>query len=127
MPRPTPSASASSPTEAPALPVLDPGGTASSNRDFFDLTNTATIAAVGAPDGRAFIDALVAAGFDKSTMELTPDTTAIGLQADNVQFSVRFDNSCLIGQYGNVGYASTVQPALSTGTCFIGTTRPITW
>lgn len=60
-------------------------------------------------------------------MELTPDRTTVNLAADNVSFSIRFGTTCLIGQYGNTGYASTVQKLLSTSRCLVGTTRTIDW
>lgn len=118
------------PSQTPsATPTaLDPNST-EARKISFDETNVATIAAAngGNPGGRAFIDALVAAGFDKTAMELTPDETAIGLAADNIQFSVRLDEDCLVGQYGNVGYQSSVLPVLGTGACLVGTTRAIDW
>lgn len=125
-PSPTPTVS---PTEtAPAAPALVPGGTAAENRPFFDAVNTATLAANSAADGRAFIDGLVAAGFTKTDMEVTPDTTSIDLAADSIQFSVRIGDHCLIGQNGaNMGYHSELASVLDTGRCLIGTTRPIDW
>jgi hypothetical protein len=122
LPSQTPSASASA---APVEPDLSAAG----QKALFDSTNTATYEATGGsnPGGRAFIDALVAAGFDRSQMQVTPDKTAINLDADNVQFSVRIDEDCLVGQYGNVGYQSAILPVLSTGQCLIGNTRPIDW
>ena len=123
MPLPTssPSASASAPAE--------PDSSATGQKATFDETNNATIAAAGGanPGGRAFVDALVAAGFDKAAMQLTPDKTAINLDADNIQFSVLIGEDCLVGQYGNVGYQSTVLPVLATGKCLVGTTRAIDW
>ena len=123
MPLPTssPSASASAPAE--------PDTSATGQKAMFDETNNATIAAAGGanPGGRAFVDALVAAGFDKAAMQLTPDKTAINLDADNIQFSVLIGEDCLVGQYGNVGYQSTVLPVLATGKCLVGTTRAIDW
>ena len=113
-PRPSPSASAD-PNTAEAKLVL------------FDETNRETVAAPGTPKGRDFVDALVAAGFDKRAMELTSDTTAIGLAADNIQFSVRIEDDCLVGQFGNVGYRSAILPALESSGCLVGSTRSINW
>lgn len=122
MPVPTPSASAS----PSAAPVED--NSATGKRELFDSTNEATVtAAGGAPKGRDFIDALVAAGFDKAAMQLTPDKTAIGLVADNIQFAVAIGDECLIGQFGNVGYHSAILPVIATSGCLIGNTRPIDW
>ena len=121
MPLPTTSPSAS----ASAVP----DDSAAGQKQRFDETNAATLEAAGGanPGGRAFIDGLVAAGFDKAAMQVTPDKTAINLDADNIQFSVLIGTDCLVGQYGNVGYQSTVLPVLSTGKCMVGNTRPIDW
>jgi hypothetical protein len=117
------------PTSGPVdeSPEIDLDGDADDNREYFDLTNTELIAAGGALDGRAFIDNLVEAGYPKSDMEVTNDRTAINGAADNIQFSVRLNGTCLIGQYGNIGYASTSTTQLSTGRCLVGATRPIDW
>ncbi|MCU1529690.1 MAG: hypothetical protein JWP75_3453 [Frondihabitans sp.] len=80
------------------------------------------------PHGRDVIDALVAAGFSKKAMELTPDTTTIGRNVDSIEFSVLWQNKdCLVGQVGASGYGSSSSPKLSTGRCLIGNTRPIDW
>jgi hypothetical protein len=117
-------------TPSPSASVsAAPDSSAAGRKGLFDDINEATAAAAGGsnPGGRAFVDALVAAGFDRAQMQVTYDKTAISLDADNVQFSVLIGSDCLIGQFGNVGYQSTIQPALSTGACLIGKTRPIDW
>jgi hypothetical protein len=116
-PSPTPTASA----------AIDLSGNASQNLPYFDQVNKALIAKGGTPDGRAFIDNLVAAGYPKTAMEVTPDRTTVNLQADNIEFSVRLGSTCLVGEYGNIGYASTAQRVFSTGHCLAGKTRPIDW
>lgn len=115
-------------TTAPPA-VLLPDGTAEDNKPFFDQVNRATLKANAKAGGRDFIDALVAAGFDKKAMEVTKDETTIGNVAESIQFSVRWGDNCLIGQNGSAvdGYHSTIAPALSTGKCLIGNTRPIDW
>ncbi len=123
-PIPTPTAEETAP---PADPEIDLEGSAADNHAFFDHVNTELIAAAGALDGRAFIDNLVAVGYPKSDLEVTPDNTAINLAADNIQFAVRLNGTCLIGQYGNIGYASTTAGLLGTGRCLVGATRPIDW
>lgn len=109
--------------------VLVPGGTAEENLPFFDKVNRATLAANPDAKGRDFIDALVNAGFTKTDMQLTVDTTTIGLKANSIQFSVKMGDTCLIGQNGADagGYNSMVTPLLATGTCLIGETRAIDW
>ncbi|MGH1548546.1 DUF6993 domain-containing protein [Leifsonia poae] len=126
---PESSAPASPTPSAPAAIALVPGGTAEQNLPYFDQVNRATLAANPDAKGRDFIDALVAAGFSKSDMQLTVDTTTIGLKANSIQFAVRMGDTCLIGQNGADagGYWSQAVPVLPTGTCLIGQTRPIDW
>ncbi|WP_345764369.1 DUF6993 domain-containing protein [Diaminobutyricibacter sp. McL0608] len=123
-PTPTPSA-----TPKPTGVALDPTGTAADNKAYFDKVNRATLAKNPAAGGRDFIDALVVAGFHKADMQLTVDTTTIGLKANSIQFSVRLNGGCLIGQNGegSGGYQSTVTAVLATGDCLVGDTRPIDW
>jgi hypothetical protein len=116
-PSPTPTAS----------PTIDLDGNASENLSYFDAVNKALIAKGGTLDGRAFIDNLVAAGYPKNAMEVTPDKTSVNLDADNIEFSVLLGRTCLIGEYGNIGYASTAQKVFSTGRCLAGKTRKIDW
>ena len=91
--------------------------------------NLDVVAANSGRRGRDFIDALSAAGFDKSQMQVTADRTTVDLQADSVQFSVLLQGECLVGQYGPAsgGYHGAVRPALGTGACLVGETRPIDW
>ena len=127
----TPSSTATStpsPTATPeAAPAPVPGGTAAQNRKFFDFVNSQYFATAGFGEGRPIIDNLVAAGFVKTDMELTPDETAVGFKADSIIFSVRFPDKCLIGQITASGYHSDVAPTLGTGKCLVGQTRPIDW
>ena len=126
-PMPTPTGALTSPGQtAPPEPEINLAGTATQNQPYFDQVNGATFLA-GGRDGRAFIDGLVAAGYSKELMELTPDRTSINAQADNFQFSVRLNGTCLIGQFGSAEYASYAGPALADGHCLVGTTRPIDW
>ncbi len=127
MPTPTPTGAQPSPgATGPSEPEINLAGTATENQPFFDQVNIATVDA-GGRDGRSFIDALVAAGYSKELMEVTPDRTTINAQVDNYQFSVRLNGTCLIGQYGTAGYASYAGPVLADGNCLVGTTRPIDW
>jgi hypothetical protein len=123
----SPAPTISNPEETTAPLALNPDGTALQNKEFFDSVMSPFIESAPDSGGREIIDHLVSAGFDKSQMELTPDTTAVGLEADNIQFSVRMNDTCLVGQSGNVGYHSLAAPILSTGTCLVGNTRAIDW
>ena len=128
-PASTPPSASETPSAEPVAPVLVPSGTAEENLPYFDLVNMRTLAANPESDGRAFVDGLVGAGFDKAAMEVTLDATTIGNPADSIQFSVKMGESCLIGQHGSAvgGYHSTVGRVLGTGTCLIGKTRTIDW
>ncbi|MGW9629261.1 DUF6993 domain-containing protein [Agromyces sp. NPDC055520] len=124
--RPTPT-DAGGPTAT--APDFKPELSAAENQAYFDWVNGGVIAANAAAGGRDFIDALVAAGFDKSQMQVTADTTTIGDPADSMQFSVLFQGECLVGQYGpkSGGYHGALRPPLGTGGCLVGQTRPIDW
>lgn len=112
---------------APAAAQFDPDGTADENLAFFDEVNARLLAADSSPGGRAIVDNLVAAGFDRAAMEVTRDTTPIGRQADSVQFSVRVGDGCLVGQASDSGYVGIVGPVLFGSRCLIGEVRPIDW
>ena len=124
---PKPSASESaSPTPVPEPdPVLLPAGDSAANLDYFDFVNRRLLETVATPNGQQIVENLVAAGFAKADMEITPDTTVGSEAADAIQFSVRINGSCLIGQTGAAGYNAIAEPLLGTGKCLIGTTRTI--
>jgi hypothetical protein len=117
----------------PAVPTpsstLRPALSAEENLSYFDSIATAVLTADSKAGGRAFIDALAAGGFDKGQMEVTFDQTATELDADSIQFAVRFNEECIVGQTGpaSKGYHSMVAPILGTGTCLVGATRQIDW
>nr|WP_208379942.1 hypothetical protein [Microbacterium endophyticum] len=119
---------AASPTEEPA-PTLVPDGTADENLPFFAQIVQDVWAGPDSVSGRAYIDALSSAGFDKGSMQVTQDMTTVGNAAESIQFSVLIGEDCLVGQVGPAtGQAVTVVlPVLGTGTCLLGDTRPIDW
>lgn len=127
-----PTSASPAPTVTPtdSAPTLQPDGSAADNLPVF----TAVAEAVWSTDqrgaGRAYIDALVAAGFDRAAMQVTQDTSTVGNPAESLQFSVRWgEKECLIGQVGpSTGQVVTaVMPQLAEGRCLIGTTRSIDW
>jgi len=128
---PTPSMSASStPTPTtPPVPTLRPEGSATENLPYFTLVTQQVWAGGERLAGRAYIDALTAAGFDKSAMQVTKDQTTLNNTADSIQFSVAWKDECLIGQAGPALTEPmiVVLPILEGGTCLIGDTRPIDW
>ncbi|WP_233441048.1 DUF6993 domain-containing protein [Microbacterium paludicola] len=125
-----PTASATATPSAPAEPVLVPEGSADDNLPFFTAVTEEVWASDRRAEGRAYIDALVEAGFDKATMQVTQDYSTVGNPAESMQFSVLWQEECLVGQVGpDIGEAITrVLPALQGGTvCLLGETRPIDW
>ena len=127
-PAPVPSASPTLPADAAAAAVvLTPESSVEDARVVFDRTVTELLAQDAAPDGRAVVDALVAAGFDKASLQVTPDTTYTGREADSVQFSALRGDSCLVGQVAAGTYAAQTAPVLGTGACLVGTTRAVDW
>jgi hypothetical protein len=128
-PAPAPSTSTTPPTAAGETPVptptqsaYDPDATADENLAFFDAAVEPLTDVKNLPAGADVIDALVGAGFEESAMELTPDKTAIGLDADSIEFSVKINGQCIIGQFGSFGYRSIIAAILATDTCLVGKT-----
>lgn len=129
---PAVSASAdAAPTEAPvADAALVPDGDAAANLPFFRATVESVWAGESRTSGRAYIDALTSAGFgEKTAMQVAPDSTKIGNQAESIQFSVLWKGSCLVGQVGPAtGDPITAVSAVLPGDkCLVGTTRAIDW
>jgi len=125
-PSPVPSASPTLPPDAASV-VLTPESSVEDARVVFDRTVTELLAQDAAPGGRGVVDALVASGFDKASLQVTPDTTYTGREADSVQFSALWGDSCLVGQVAAGTYAAQTAPVLGTGACLVGTTRAVDW
>ncbi|MDL5486972.1 DUF6993 domain-containing protein [Microbacterium wangruii] len=132
-PSPAPSVSEAAPTPAastpPGPPKYDPRGTAADNLPLFTQVAEQVWGSPQSGEGRAYVDALAAAGFDKSDMQVSEDLSTIGNAAEALQFSVQFGDECLLGQAGPVTgrVVTTVGPALASGGCLLGETRPIDW
>ncbi|MBX3089112.1 MAG: hypothetical protein KF772_00825 [Cryobacterium sp.] len=132
VPMPVPEIVQSSDPSASPTPQNDPelvaGGTAEQNRAYFDFVNQALLSKKHNPVGKEIIDNLVSAGFDKSKMEVTPDKTEVfRINADAIEFSILFDDTCLIGEVSAQGYRSIIGPPVDTNKCLVGKTRPINW
>ncbi|MDQ7877619.1 hypothetical protein Q9R08_06490 [Microbacterium sp. QXD-8] len=119
----------SSTPESPAEATLMPDGTAADNLPLFAAVTAAVWASEGRVTGRAYVDALAAAGFDKAAMQVTADQTTVGNPAESIQFAVRWGDECLVGQVGPAtgNPVTVVVPVLAEGTCLVGQTRPIDW
>ncbi len=129
---------AAAPTETPVTPTptstvlsekspeFDPDGSAAINKPYFDWVILTYL--VGKPkyNDESLVSALVAAGFEKDSIEITPSTTGTNLAADSITVAVAMGDNCLIGQrMRNDEYASSVEKLLSSGTCLVGETQPI--
>lgn len=110
--------------------MLVPDGSAQDNLPLFTAVVEKVWASPDRAAGRAYIDALVAAGFDKAQMQVTNDKTTVGNAVESIQFSVHWrDGQCLVGQVGPTtgNPVAVVLPGLPGGLCLLGKTRPIDW
>lgn len=107
-------------------PTLLPQGTALANRDFFDFVNKRLLAVNANPSSTAIVENLINAGFPKEDLEVTPDKThPLNKPAASIQFAVLTSKDCLIGQFKEGNYYSTVGPAINGESCLVGETKPI--
>lgn len=124
---------AASPAATPAptetVPVLKPDGTAADNLPYFASIVAGVWAGPDSVSGRAYVDALVAGGFDKAAMQVTNDQSTVGNPAESIQFSVLWAGECLVGQVGPATGEPVwvVMPPVGSGACLVGKTRPIDW
>lgn len=125
----TNAASTPSATPSPTKAEFSADGSAEDNLPVFTATVEEVWASEDRESGRAYIDALVTAGFDKSAMEVTEDFSTVGNAAESIQFAVMWGDECLAGQVGQAtgDPVTTVLPALAEGTCLVGNTRAIDW
>lgn len=116
-------------TPTPTGPALVPEGSAEDNLPFFSELVAQVWNGPDQVSGRAYIDTLVAAGFDKSAMQVTEDRSTVGNAAESIQFSVQWGEECLIGQVGPAtgSPVAIVADALPDGGCLLGRTRTIDW
>jgi len=127
---PTPTATATADPTPSAAPALVPDGSAEDNLPVFTAVAEQVWGTEQRGEGRAYVDGLVTAGFDREAMQLTPDQSTVGNPAESIQFSVRWgEEECLIGQVGpsTGAVVTTVMPQLAGGRCLVGATRPIDW
>lgn len=122
-----PETAAPAPSNAAAGTSYRPGAGPEANLAVFDAVNERTLAGDPKAGSRALVDALVAAGFPKGSMEVTFDRTSVDLEADYVMVAVQVGGRCLVGQRAASGYASELADPLSDGACLIGETQPIDW
>lgn len=131
-PAPTETSPAAGQTPAPSEtgPVLVVDGSADDNLPLFTAVTAQVWSSDSRGSGRAYVDALIAAGFDRAAMQVTQDVTTVGNPVESLQFSVRWgETECLVGQVGpSTGEPVTaVLPQLAEGRCLVGATRAIDW
>ncbi|MGP3536513.1 DUF6993 domain-containing protein [Microbacterium sp. RD1] len=132
-PAPSPTTASASQTATPTPTSTEPAfmreGTAQENLPYFASVVRSVWIGPEPVAGRAYVDALAAAGFDKAAMQVTADESTVGNPAESIQFSVRWGDECLVGQVGPATGepVATVLPGLEDGGCLIGTTRTIDW
>lgn len=108
--------------------MLEPDGSAADNLPLFRAVTEQVWGSGDRARGRAYLDALAAAGFPAERMQVTADTSTVGNPAESIQFSVAWgDAECLVGQVGpSTGEPVTaVLPQLADDRCLIGQTAPI--
>lgn len=110
-----------------ADPVFVADGTAEDNLPLFTKIVNDQWAAGSGTTGKSYTDALVAAGFDVTAMEVTASKTTLGNDVESLQFAVLWHGSCLVGQVGpSTGDPiATVLPELKDGGCFVATTAEV--
>lgn len=124
--------SSAPPSSAPESsgPTYVADGSAADNLPLFTAVTAQVWSSESRNSGRAYVDALVGAGFDRAAMQVTQDATTVGNPVESLQFSVRWgETECLVGQVGpSTGEPVTaVMPQLAEGRCLVGTTRAIDW
>jgi len=124
------------PTEAPTssaepspTPTPDPefveGGTAGQNRPYFEFIITGLLERSDRPTSATIVNSLAAAGFDRATIEITPDTTPVGELADSILVGIPIDGQCLLGQIIDGELVSQLADVLGTGRCLVGRTASL--
>ena len=122
----SPSASASSLAKPRNAPKLIADGTPKENLPYFlFILNTAYQNSTDANTTSEEMAAYLAnAGFDTSTIQISENATALGLNPDSKFVSVIFNGECLVGTWGSSMTTPTVTvlPVLPQGGCLLGGT-----
>jgi len=105
------------------VPDLVEGGTALENQAFIDYVVRGVLDdPTSQRAGLAVVMALQEAGVSIEMLELTSDTSLIRLPVDSTTVAIRFNEECVIGQWGDDWYVSQVEPLLVTERCLVGET-----
>jgi len=122
----SPTASASSVAKPRNAPKLIADGTPKENLPYFlFILNTAYQNSTDANTTSEEMAAYLAnSGFDTSTIQISENATALGLNPDSKFVSVIFNGECLVGTWGSSMSTptATVLPVLPQGGCLLGGT-----
>lgn len=123
---PVPTGAPTATAEPSPTPTPDPefveGGTAGQNRPYFEFIITGLLERSERPTSATIVNSLAAAGFDRATIEITPDTTPVGELADSILVGIPIDGQCLLGQIIDGELVSQLADVLGTGRCLVGRT-----
>lgn len=126
VPEPTGSSAPSVSAKPPNKPKLVADGTPKENLPYFlSVLNTAYSSSTG-PDtvSEEMAAYLVNAGFDAASMQISENSTALGLVPDAKYVATIFKGECMVGTWGSSMTAPTaiVLPVLPQGGCLLGGT-----
>lgn len=114
-----------------APPEFYPEGSAADNLPYFHESLRQFGVGEAPVQGVPVVDHLVAAGFDKTKMQLSFDESKTNLVADSIFVSVLMGQDCLIGQIVTADRSFHAEEAPAIGpeqsSCLIGATRTIDW
>ena len=120
------SASPSSGPHGRNVPKLIPTAKPKANLPYFLYILNAAYESNSGPDttSEAMASAVASAGFDAGTIQISDNSTALGLNPDAKYVSVIFNGECLVGTWGSSVTSPTavVLPLLPQGGCLLGGT-----
>jgi hypothetical protein len=119
-PAPAPTITSAPSNTAPAPPSFVSDGDAEQNLAVFEWAGQNAVDAASPSTGDQLVSSLVDAGFAIAVLEVTPDKTAAGFDADSIFVAARFGAECLVGQARNSLFTAIVTPALSNQNCLVG-------
>jgi hypothetical protein len=105
---------------AAATPSAAAGGALTAAQKKMTDTLAALAAGTPKPGTEEIRQALTAAGFPASTLEVSAGKTPTGLDVDSIEAAAVQGRDCVIGQIRDGKVTVTVLPVLAGGKCFVG-------
>lgn len=103
------------------IPERVEGGSARENQPHIDwVLEKARDGSTTRVAGLDAVGLLEESGYVRELMELTPDMSLIELPSDSTSLAIRFDDECVVTQWGSGWYASSVEPVVAGGRCLVG-------